>query len=804
MSLKICLSVFISALCLSFPQNLIGCADSGDPHDYYTSFFSRDLNDNGTYRPFYYTSLLTFYDDWDWDTETNYDNDLVISEWKTYSGTKASTKDVVDFIYGATEKDIGSLLQHLSTNKTLHAPDSFQKNPLTQCFITKKAVAPVAYLAFAKKIESISTTGSEWEALPPRDSLQLNAYLAEADRLFTATTDAFLKTKYAFLRCKVAFYNNRFADCIKWYDNYFPITTTSAVHNLALSYKAGSLYHLGKRKEAAYAFAKAFQLADYKKKKNYLGFLWATDRCKPELREEYISIAKTNEDKALMQALFAMHGMPSETASIEKVYAWDPSSPLLPLIAIREISKIEEQYLTPMLDKEAGEPYYYHWGDGKDDSVAQKKNISNLIPFLERLYKEGKAVNRELYVTGAAYLSFINKDYNKAKASVQEANKIATSPKIKDQLQLINLLIAVNEKETIDSKTENAILPSLNWLVQKAKSDEDYKVFSRSFFYQILGQQYQQQKDGYKAALAYGVADMAFLEKGADGYTPTGGLEYIRNKMETAQLVQLNQTLRSTTNPFEQFLVKHTSITNEQVIDVIGTSYLRDHDFTKAIEWLGKASKKEPIVASNYNYNTDKEVIINVNPLHDYLNDWQRYDKPVAKPYTKLSLAQKLLELQQKADTAQNTETKAKTYYQLASAYYNMSYYGNSWNAVAYDRSGSDWNTGNYGTTWQKEYYGVYKAKNYFQKAYTLSKDKEFKAAAFFLMAKCVQRQLPVPTYNYNNYEQYEKDQLAFQAKFQNNALFPQFTKEFGSTKFYQYTYNRCSYLRDFVSKTRK
>ena len=74
--------------------------------------------------------------------------------------------------------------------------------------------------------------------------------------------------------------------------------------------------------------------------------------------------------------------------------------------------------------------------------------------------------------------------------------------------------------------------------------------------------------------------------------------------------------------------------------------------------------------------------------------------------------------------------------------------------------------------------------------------------AAYFLMAKCAQRQIPMPSYNYDNYSQYEKDMLAFEKKFKNNALFPQFVKEFGTTKFYQYAYNRCSYLSDFVNKS--
>ena len=176
--------------------------------------------------------------------------------------------------------------------------------------------------------------------------------------------------------------------------------------------------------------------------------------------------------------------------------------------------------------------------------------------------------------------------------------------------------------------------------------------------------------------------------------------------------------------------------------------------------------------------------------------------KPVAKPYTKLSFSQKMLELETTLSQTTNADAKAKLYYQLASAYYNISFYGNSHMAVDFYRHSSFWNTGTYALNWEKEYYGVVKSSAYYKKAYELSPNKEFKAAACFLYLKCMQRQLPRPEYDSKmTYQQYENSLKAFQKRFKNNPLFSNFTKEFGTTQFYKYTYNRCSYLRDFVGK---
>ncbi|GAA4336048.1 hypothetical protein [Flaviaesturariibacter amylovorans] len=159
-------------------------------------------------------------------------------------------------------------------------------------------------------------------------------------------------------------------------------------------------------------------------------------------------------------------------------------------------------------------------------------------------------------------------------------------------------------------------------------------------------------------------------------------------------------------------------------------------------------------------------------------------------------MARQLLALEQQVEKETAPEAKAKLYYRWASALYNMSYYGNNWNAVAYDRTGSDWNEGNYKLAWQKEYYGVYRAKGFYEKAYALTADREFKAACLFLVAKCRQRQFARPDYSAPM-----AAEKAFERNFRENPYFPQYIREFGDTRFYKYSYNRCGYLRDFVKK---
>ena len=135
---------------------------------------------------------------------------------------------------------------------------------------------------------------------------------------------------------------------------------------------------------------------------------------------------------------------------------------------------------------------------------------------------------------------------------------------------------------------------------------------------------------------------------------------------------------------------------------------------------------------------------------------------------------------------------------------YNMTYYGHAWEMVQYYRSGSDgYAIPKDATGFQKEYYGAFKAHDFFEKAMNASTDKNFKARCLFMMAKCAQKQVHQPQYDEyeTNWDKYDVDYKTYWPQFKSNKYFPQFVKEYSSTAFYKEAFNSCSYLRDFVKK---
>ena len=97
----------------------------------------------------------------------------------------------------------------------------------------------------------------------------------------------------------------------------------------------------------------------------------------------------------------------------------------------------------------------------------------------------------------------------------------------------------------------------------------------------------------------------------------------------------------------------------------------------------------------------------------------------------------------------------------------------------------------------------MYKAEEYYKKAFDLTKDRNFKARCLFMMAKCDQKQIPVPSWdNARDYDDYQNQQKAYSKRIvANSAIFPTLAKEYATTPFYKEAYNTCSYLKDFVNR---
>jgi hypothetical protein len=204
------------------------------------------------------------------------------------------------------------------------------------------------------------------------------------------------------------------------------------------------------------------------------------------------------------------------------------------------------------------------WEEDLKNINIEKLSLHNAGLIFEKIYRDNTVSDRGLYIIAAAYIAFVSQDFTKAKSLLSDAKNTNLNDRLKDQLQLIELLVAANENARLDTYAEQSILASVKWLIEKGKNDEGYKLFLRNFFSQIIAQKYEQQGDQDKAALAYGVADLMFVDTGKAVdevyFSTTYGIDYIRNEMDTQQALKLYALLNAKIlSPYDQLLIANSS-----------------------------------------------------------------------------------------------------------------------------------------------------------------------------------------------------------------------------------------------------
>ena len=794
---------FITACVISgliaLPYNIIGCAGGDpDPYDYFVSFFHKGLSDNKAFEPFYYTNYQFLYQS----EEPVNTTEATSAEWAGYSEGKCSKKEAYKFITDFDTKAFEKLNEAIANGIKL--PDSIKNNSLATYLLQQKDLPAIKYLSYAKRIEpNVTATWNSWEA-PEKDSIRMSKLMEEGIRTWKASTNEFLRLRYAYQVVRLALYNNSPKDCIRLYDEMVaPNKTASILQDLSSGLKAGALFRTGKPQQAAYTYSKLFSKNDVKKIANYLSFDWSVKRFDKSSRQQCLQLCKNNIEKANMLGLFALGSNQSEVATLSTIYDWAPQATMNRVLLTREVQKLEEFYFTPSLSFERGrnKAYIgYSEIDSKDPAYkAWQQSCNSLIQFCRKAAKS-ESTNKGLYLLAGAHAATIARQDSIALTILEEAKPLPLSNLEKDQWAMTNLLLTINSMKKTDAAFEEALLPSIEWLEKKASGDVEFAKFYRRIFSDLLATKYQSSKNA-RYLLCTRVADQIQEKyiKESWGYYPQA-ISMLHNKATAVQVEELIQVNNSTTlNAFEKYMVKKAAFNKNDLYDAAGTSQLRQYKFTEALKWFSK------IPNSYYNEEPYKTYLA-ANPFADHILDTHAPTNQDTVQYNKLQFTQRILSLEKKAAAEADREAKAKLYYELAKGYYNMSYWGNSWFLVQYS-----WSTGevyykdpSYNIQVpNKDYYEVKKAREYYLKALAQTLQKDFQARCIFMAAKCDQKVFGIP--NYYDVEEGPKRSKAYRDWLINfdkrNSSFSLLQKNFNSTPFYKEAFNTCSYLRDFVQK---
>jgi len=305
----------------------------------------------------------------------------------------------------------------------------------------------------------------------------------------------------------------------------------------------------------------------------------------------------------------------------------------------------------------------------------------------------------------------------------------------------------------------------------------------------LLQAKYLAQHDTIKAELCKGT-----IVKSNDQFNNASAFGYdIRRDFYQEPLQKIYNFLTAKNlTPYNRFLAANYFFKAGQIREMIATKYLVKYNFKMAEKILSDNSDLQAAghIDTLKNLHADP-FIIHINDCHDC-----DYKAPKEKTYNKKTFAQRMLELKKLAET--DTANRAKYYFLLANGYYNITFFGNSWKAVAYDRAFPGW-VFKTDTTEPKQYYDCSIAKEYYVKAMNAAKDKEFAARCCFMASKCEQNEFYVKAYDYKMLT--HNPQKYFEIKNGYRNFFRTLENKYSDTKYYQQVIEECKYFDEFVKK---
>jgi hypothetical protein len=809
------LSIIFSAFFMAFFGEIAinaACGGEIDPYDYYVSYFHNNTQGDD-YSAFAFTDMAYLYKDYDMESEANINSD----EWAKYLDVKAT--DVYHVMY-VSDSATSVLLSKYNLKTNL--PDSLNKNSfLTGLAKNKEALN---YFLYAKSCEPFANTSwNQWDP-EQRDSTAMVEKAKEGLNLIASEKDDFLKLRYAYQTARMFHYAGKYEDCKTVYEKFIKNNKSkSAAKGWAEALYAGSVRKSGNPEEAAYLFSKVFASNPERRVQAYKNYYYTSSPLTGVLK-----YAKNNTDKTNIWAINGFGNADADVESLEKVYQYNPKSLLNGSLLVREVNKLEKNLIENSDIAKIGYNYYFsdYENPGKyKDSIRNLnlKHLNQIKDFSVKMATEKKYPQPALGTLTAAYLSWMENKDAIALSYLSTLNADKLPERLHNQYRIIDLLIKSKNIKKGNPFNENDLLPALKWLDEKRfeenkdrprnenysydwlnNANSRFTITTRNFYQQILAPAYLKMGDTAKAALAMVKGDLKYrnlsnnsLFKNMSYQTTSFWQKYLSPKSMLHLATLKNATV---SNNVTGLLSKALNqLKNDDFYELYGTTYLRTHNYAKAVEMFNKVSPGYNYFAPENWYASENETKLYANPFIETVNDYPKQYVAAKASITKKAFATEMLRLQKL--TLSDKKNAALYYYKMANAVYQTGYFGNSWFLISYDWSSYDnYNPVKY--VYDADYKKAQTAKNWYLKARALSTNADFKAKCTFMLAKCAQKQI-IMNYNNVSFSYYDTKSVKFndflKANY-NNPYFKELKLKYAKTQFYAVATSDCSYLKDFIT----
>lgn len=708
----------ILILVLSF-QVSFACGWSVSPETSRLSLFKAQRSGFFKLTPFYYSA------DWFYTTDAVSDADKQLNclEWKKKLGNQIHTDDVYFILY-QTDSEVFQNSHDSNALKNVFADNTF-----IETLLLPKNKAFLDYIIFAKKLEYEGSPVEKWESWDDTGSGKKGQDLGNFEQKMASAKDLFLKQRYAFLILRYSFYSQDPNEVIRLYDTCFVKNKNTILEPWALYYKALCIQDLALQN---YLLSKVFATCEEKSFAVLQHYNW-------KLTAETLALAKNDEERSVILAIESLRNPAPDLKTIKEIYGLSPNSLYLSFLIGREINKLEDWIFTPQFTS-AGPSVALNEENWYDDYAKAKQEnytkdilyLRELKDFLISILDQSSCEQKDYITTAIAQLCFIDDEVDLGKKYTNMiSEKANASIQMQKNIQLA--LIALKQNDLHNEKVQNQLFEYFNAVENLVESDNGllknlyslYRIASSEFFKQgnrvMAGLLFM--KSDNKNQGEYSMYNTPYF------YTYIGYFDRHATVEDMDKLIALQQKQDKT--PFEKYICSGTISPNVNYYkDLKGTLAFRNNDLELAYKTFSEIPKD--FWEKNYAF-TD---YLNENPFTPKILQKTK-ERKFNYRFNKAEFIGKLIRLKK-----QNT---AVSNLQLAHAYFNVSYLGNSWMMTAYDwTSGESYIDYLYGDNTEVEkkyqngnYYNLKMARLYYEKALKMSKNNNEKALASLMIFEC-------------------------------------------------------------------
>jgi thioredoxin-related protein len=598
-------------------------------------------------------------------------------EWQAVAGTDVAPEDILSILY---ETAPDSLLNAVKENalKTV-----FDENSFILALTKPGNKLLLEYLIFSKQVEASENewNGHEsWDSEPGQTAAAKKTkgdYLVLAKKRLSAVKTDFLRKRYAFQICRLAFELEQYNLVEKTYESRYKKFLADDLMNVwSAHYYAIALDHDKKAAKANYFYSLCFDACDSKKLRCHQ--LFHTDE---NTFNAALKLAKTPHEKAVMWIMRIINNPGPALNALQTIVQLDPKSPYLTFLIAREINKLEDWICTPVFTPNlpAACPQWNLQQALVKNMAADLLYLKQFKQFVAQLQQQARGELHQYLTLGLAHLCFIS-DNNKEGLDFLNSIGLSENSSIEVQKNIEKAWVMAKTTDISDDIFKDQFVIYCHKLQRLAKNDNN---INKTLYSLLLGvaAEYEKRHDFATAGLLTMKADQfkqRYDPSYAEDFPVTADdnyqkLSYFDKNATYLDIENLIKVLsKAGKSDFEDFITDQPLGSVNLYRDLQGTIAFRQNDLKTAYSVFKK------IDAGFWRTHYAYKDCLNEDPfIPKVLNKSRNF----TYLFDKAKFLKRLLDLQDKARKKSGIAEYALL---LGNAYFNCSYFGNSWMMVEY------------------------------------------------------------------------------------------------------------------------